>query len=166
MLRFVSFRTKRRFECLHRLCFFPMQTVMNETRQQAYLNLIQALLNCPNGAEQQILRANRPLIDAGLIDTMTQVAEEFSERGDSKTADFLVALARQFWVHITTQFREEVVFSKSLPIFESIPNADSQQAFLKRVLEATEKNQGNPQVICCTVWFSLILVLFCLLEFF
>ena len=31
---------------------------MNEERIQAYLNLIQALLSCPNGEEPQILQAN------------------------------------------------------------------------------------------------------------
>ena len=31
---------------------------MDETRAQAYLNLIQQLLTCPNGEEPQVLQAN------------------------------------------------------------------------------------------------------------
>jgi hypothetical protein len=31
---------------------------MDETRAQAYLQLIVTLLNCPNGEERQILQAN------------------------------------------------------------------------------------------------------------
>ncbi|WP_155960359.1 hypothetical protein [Fischerella sp. PCC 9605] len=40
---------------------------MNEQRQQAYLNLIQSLLNCPEGEESEILAANQDLIDAGFL---------------------------------------------------------------------------------------------------
>ncbi len=38
---------------------------MNEVRRQAYLNLIESLLNCPSGEENQILEANSELVDAG-----------------------------------------------------------------------------------------------------
>lgn len=38
---------------------------MDETRAQAYLQLIQTLLNCPNGDESQILQANLELLDGG-----------------------------------------------------------------------------------------------------
>ena len=37
---------------------------MDETRAQAYLQLIQTLLNDPNGEENQILNSNLELVDA------------------------------------------------------------------------------------------------------
>ncbi|MEB3219273.1 MAG: hypothetical protein VKN72_23985 [Nostocales cyanobacterium 94392] len=38
---------------------------MDEQPQQVYLNLIQQLLDCPNGEEGEILAANRDLVDGG-----------------------------------------------------------------------------------------------------
>ena len=49
---------------------------MEENRLQAYLELIQALLNCPSGEETQILQANSELVDEGLVQVMQQVAEQ------------------------------------------------------------------------------------------
>lgn len=40
---------------------------MNEQRRDAYLNLIQQLLSCPNGEEAEILAANRDLLDAEFL---------------------------------------------------------------------------------------------------
>ena len=59
---------------------------MNEARRQAYLNLIQSLLNCPSGEESQILQANSELVDAGLVQVMQLVAENQREEGNENTA--------------------------------------------------------------------------------
>jgi hypothetical protein len=40
---------------------------MDETRAQAYLQLIHTLLTCPNGEKQQILQANSKLLDRGFL---------------------------------------------------------------------------------------------------
>ncbi|WP_277882582.1 hypothetical protein [Microcoleus sp. FACHB-68] len=40
---------------------------MDETRTQAYLQLINALLNCPAGEEPQILQANLELLDSEFL---------------------------------------------------------------------------------------------------
>jgi len=40
---------------------------MNEQRQQAYLELIQTLLDCPSGQETEILQGNQELVDAELV---------------------------------------------------------------------------------------------------
>ena len=40
---------------------------MEETRAQAYLQLIQTLLNCAKGEEQQIVQANLELVDSGFL---------------------------------------------------------------------------------------------------
>jgi len=48
---------------------------MEEERQHTYLTLINALLTCPSGEEGQILEDNAEFVDAGLVETMAQVAE-------------------------------------------------------------------------------------------
>ena len=45
---------------------------MDEQRLQAYFNLIESLLNCPNGEENQILQANSEVVDAGLVQVMLE----------------------------------------------------------------------------------------------
>ena len=59
---------------------------MNEARHQAYLNLIESLLNCPSGEENQILQANSELVDAGLVQVMQLVAENQREEGNENVA--------------------------------------------------------------------------------
>ncbi len=50
--------------------------VMDEPRQQAYLNLIQQLLSCPNDEEiNNILQANQELIDRDFLQVMERYAE-------------------------------------------------------------------------------------------
>ncbi|MFP5273124.1 hypothetical protein [Coleofasciculus sp.] len=49
---------------------------MDEQRIQGYLNLIQTLLNCPNGKEVEILHRHSNLVDEGLVRVMELVAED------------------------------------------------------------------------------------------
>ncbi|MEG3881193.1 CHAT domain-containing protein [Microcoleus sp. herbarium7] len=63
---------------------------MEETRDRAYLQLIQTLLNCPNGEENQILDANSELVDAELVQMMRVVAAQLSEKDRENTATFLL----------------------------------------------------------------------------
>jgi CHAT domain-containing protein len=68
---------------------------MDEQRFQAYLELIQALLNCPNGQENNILNAGAALIDDGLIAVMVRVAENLQADGQVGRAGLLTDIARQ-----------------------------------------------------------------------
>lgn len=69
---------------------------MNEQRQQAYLNLIQHLLNCRTNDEfQETLAANQELVDIGFLQTIEAVAQRFSQQGDETTANWLQGLAMQ-----------------------------------------------------------------------
>ncbi|MEG4148337.1 CHAT domain-containing protein [Microcoleus sp. Pol12B5] len=92
---------------------------MDELRHQAYLNLIQSLLNCPSGEENQILQANSELVDAGLVQVMQLVAENQREEGNQNAADFLTNLAIQLaeWLQLLS--------------------ANFQLEFLKQVLQVT-----------------------------
>ena len=70
---------------------------MEETRAQAYLQLINALLTCPNGDEPQILQDNSELLDRGFLETCELVASTLAEQGGENGANFLRNLASQLW---------------------------------------------------------------------
>jgi tetratricopeptide (TPR) repeat protein len=68
---------------------------MDEQRLQAYLELIQKLLACPNGEEEDVLNAHRELADMGLVAVMEAVATQMLTDGQSNNAGFLQDLATQ-----------------------------------------------------------------------
>ena len=59
---------------------------MNETRRQAYLNLIDSLLTCPSGEEIEILQANLELIDDGFAQYLREWATESLATLDAEEA--------------------------------------------------------------------------------
>ena len=98
-----------------------------DNRQQGYLELIEALLQCPNGEETEILDANRNLLDAGLVQTMNQVASDLEKRGANNQATFLINIAREL---------------------ESIlDNHDNYSEFWQQVLEKIVITQGNQKEV-------------------
>lgn len=68
---------------------------MTEQRENQYFNLIEQLISCPNGAEPEILEGQPELIDAGLVQTMLQVATGFAHEGNDDGAKFLIHVARE-----------------------------------------------------------------------
>ena len=68
---------------------------MDETRAQAYQQLIQTLLNCPNGEEPQILQDNVELLDRGFLQACEVIAEKLTQQGEEDAASFLRNLASQ-----------------------------------------------------------------------
>jgi hypothetical protein len=73
---------------------------MTEQRQDLYLNLIERLLSCPNGQEPEILDAQPDLIDAGLVQTMVQVATLMAHQDNQDSAKFLIHVARQLAIQL------------------------------------------------------------------
>ncbi|MEG4535018.1 hypothetical protein [Microcoleus sp. D2_18a_D3] len=67
---------------------------MNPERQEAYLNLIERVLTCPNGQEPEVLSSRSDLIDAGFVQMLIQISASMAREGDEDTANFLVQLAR------------------------------------------------------------------------
>ena len=67
---------------------------MNPERQEAYLNLIERVLTCPNGQEPEVLSSCSDLIDAGFVQMLIEVSASMAYAGNEDTADFLVQLAR------------------------------------------------------------------------
>lgn len=77
----------------------------SDDRSQAYLNLIQSLIDCPKGAEAEILASQPALINPDLVRVMKQVANQLALQGDRETASFLSHLAaelNQTWLHANT----------------------------------------------------------------
>jgi hypothetical protein len=64
-----------------------------DEKTRAYLELIRALLDCPEGSESELLALNEGLIDPGLVQMMRQMATQTLERGDRETANYLNNLA-------------------------------------------------------------------------
>ncbi len=65
----------------------------DQDKTQAYVELIQALLNCPEGSEAEILAAHQDLLGPELVKVMKQVASQMAAEGDEETASFLNNLA-------------------------------------------------------------------------
>ncbi|QLE43799.1 CHAT domain-containing protein [Nostoc sp. C052] len=113
---------------------------MNEQRQQAYLNLIQSLLDAPSGEEPEILAANQELLDAGFVQTVEEVSQMCSQRGDENTANWLQGLAMQL---------REVLNLDTKVDLQSLSEEEIQTyyQFLMEVLQATADSEVNPQVV-------------------
>jgi hypothetical protein len=74
---------------------FVAQTIpRSETNDQTqiYLKLIQALLECPKGFEDELLAANQELIGPGLVQTMQQVAAQMVANGNEEASHSFAAL--------------------------------------------------------------------------
>jgi hypothetical protein len=68
---------------------------MTDNRKDQYYSLIEALLNCPNGEEPAVLDAQPDLLDAGLVQTMIQVASMLAHQDNQDGARCLVHIARE-----------------------------------------------------------------------
>lgn len=105
---------------------------MDEKRVQDYLSLINQLLTCPPGKEAEVLDANTELVDDGLLDVMTQVAEGFAREGDENSAAFL----------------NTIVYNLAdLLGLPSAPVMNSQIDLLIQLLLATEESEGDPEAV-------------------
>ncbi|MEG4069705.1 CHAT domain-containing protein [Microcoleus sp. Pol11C2] len=102
---------------------------MDEQRLAAYLELIQALVECPSGTVNDIINANRGLVDANFVQVMAAEAEKMAAEGNFKAA-WLQNLAAHLANYVTsTATPEEYLF------------------FLGEVLQATMESDRNPQVV-------------------
>jgi hypothetical protein len=61
---------------------------VGEQRFQAYVSLIEQLMSCPQGHEEELLRVNVSLVDAGLVAVMGQYARYLENQRDG-TAEWL-----------------------------------------------------------------------------
>jgi len=68
---------------------------MNTSRQTLYMELIDRLLQCPNGQEPAILDESADLIDGDFVKVLMQTSAYFAHNNNSEAAKFLVFLARE-----------------------------------------------------------------------
>ena len=106
---------------------------MKQQRLKAYLGLIQELLTCPNGEEWIRLRQHEDLVDAGLVQTMEQVATTLAQEGQQQEAIFLHNWAGQLHHILAQPSREEPEKNVSQAYVE----------FINALLEATPEEQQN-----------------------
>lgn len=104
-----------------------------DDRYSAYIKLIETLLNCPSGAEAEVLRKNQELIDRGFILKVTQVAGMLEEIGEEKAANFLQNIAAPLAEGLIT----------SLPPDVSKSHID----FLAEVLRVTSNSNANAKMV-------------------
>ena len=75
----------------------------SQDKTQAYIEFIQALLNCDDDCtESEIIQANEELIDPGLIKIMRNVADKLAAEGDRSSAEYLQQMAADLnavWLH-------------------------------------------------------------------
>jgi len=102
---------------------------MDEQRLNAYLELIQALLERPNGEEDDILNAHRELVDAYFVQVMEAVAANMAAE-DESNAGWLQNLAALLANYVSNTATPEEYFS-----------------FLGKVLQATTESNGNRQFV-------------------
>jgi hypothetical protein len=123
-------------ECVEVFCRYynyQRKPNMDEQCQQAYLQLIFSLLNCPDGQEIELLEANSDLVDRGLLEWMALVAADLAEKGNQNAADWLLNFASQL--------------AKALGISSSSATREEYLAFLQELLDVTYESNGNPQAV-------------------
>ncbi|MEC4807360.1 MAG: hypothetical protein SAJ72_24270, partial [Jaaginema sp. PMC 1080.18] len=79
---------------------------MNEQRIQAYLSLIQELLTCPSGEENNVLNRNLELVDEEFVQMCRQVAAQMQAEGQENEARFVQNLAQQIATFLRSQGTE------------------------------------------------------------
>lgn len=82
---------------------------MNEQRSQAHWELIQALLACPNGEEDDVLNAHHELMDMELVAKMEYLATHMLVEGHTDSAKFLRGLTTDVANFIQIQFWHSLV---------------------------------------------------------
>jgi CHAT domain-containing protein len=112
-----------------RSSFLPMEP----SRQQAYLALIQQLLQCPSGEEPAVLESHQDLLGAEFLAMCEQVAQMLEEQGDQNSA---------LWLrNLTTQLGEVIAAGGSGG------GAEQQGSFLMQLLRTIAESQADPQLV-------------------
>jgi CHAT domain-containing protein len=105
------------------------------------------LLNCPSGDEPRILRANSNLIDAGLVQTMLQIAAGLIVTGKLDASDFLMNVTGYLLgVYSSTPIKR--LSSQDAPIAVGIGNSfavipEKYASLLGELMQATLDHRRN-----------------------
>ena len=108
---------------------------MQEVGQQAYSELVQELLTCAQGEEQDLLAANPDLIDKQLVETMFAIVQVLSQQDEQQqsTARWLNNFALKLAEQLGLDFGRD--------------NSEIQLQFLLNVLQTVADSNGDYQII-------------------
>jgi CHAT domain-containing protein/tetratricopeptide (TPR) repeat protein len=109
-----------------------------DNRQDAYLEIVRALLECEGGNEADILQAHPELVDEGLVMLLRNVAQMMEEENDPESASTIE------WL---TDFATQLAQALGLETGSNAGDIESQLRFLLTVFQAIAESSGNPQVI-------------------
>jgi CHAT domain-containing protein len=109
---------------------------MDEQRKEGYLNLIQTLLQSSQGEEPSILNDRQDLIDAGLVETMKQVAATLVEQGDEDNAVFLRNAAAAISSIIGQPSLAETPIELLLMVLQAVRNSEADSQVVYPILQA------------------------------
>jgi tetratricopeptide (TPR) repeat protein len=112
----------------------------DETRAQAYLQLIDILLSCPGGEEPQILKANLELLDLGFLEVCDGVAATLTEEGQENPARFLRNLASQLGQFLDMKDKGDSDNSED-------KNSEEYLNFILELLQAEQDSKSDITVI-------------------
>jgi CHAT domain-containing protein len=124
---------------------------LNDGRQQVYLDLIQALLNCPQGEETALLACHPELVDEELVTTALATAQMLTEQ-DGQDADSTALWLMEFAENLARSLGVDLDRNQFLKGSHTIENPDrggneSQQQLLIEVLQSIAKNDDDPQSV-------------------
>ena len=108
--------------------------MIKQENLQAYVNLIEGLLSCPQGEEWILLRQNQELVNQELVEVMEQIAHHFTVEGDFKAAKYLHNWAGKLH-HILT---ERIPFQQ---------NADLNNAYIELIQALLSCPEGSQAAI-------------------
>ncbi|MDY7007109.1 MAG: tetratricopeptide repeat protein [Cyanobacteriota bacterium] len=103
---------------------------MNQQSISSYVGLIQSLLVCPNGNENQILQANQNSIDYKLVQVMKQIAKMNDKIGD---------LNAQWLQNLATMLETNLEYASQTVDREIYRN------LLMQILQLISENEANPE---------------------
>ncbi|BAZ40942.1 hypothetical protein NIES4101_69040 [Calothrix sp. NIES-4101] len=120
----------------------------SENEIQIYLQLIQELLDCPEGKERDILAVNKDLVNSRFVNLMRQIAQQMSVRGETEAAIYLSNLAAEITQSLA---REANIVKPKLDQDAKISHAlneDYIQRFpeLSEVISNLKNNQNQTRV--------------------
>ena len=130
----------------------------NKQRIESYLNLIEMLLQCADGQEPEILEANKPLVDTGLIDIMERVAAEFNRQRDRR-GRWLQDVAQKLAVYLNEQNNSspsQDYLNLILAIFQNI-NEDAEKEQIYRLFRQNLDKLNIKFVEALQIWAEHIL---------
>jgi hypothetical protein len=132
---------------------------MNEQRLLAYLSLIQELLDCPSGEENQILNQHPELLDGAFVQVCEQMAEKLQSDGQENNAGFLRNLAQQVGEYLNSQAQptSNQYLAIWLEIFKAEVESHSDPKVVYPILEKHQNQLDLNFAETLTQWFQVAL---------